>query len=60
MKLMNIRMKKATTSTDTKELRMILTNFVHHDQYQLRIEIERRRDQLKIDANDHRLIPRFH
>ena len=38
----------------------LVNELIHHDQYQLRIELERRRNMLKFDAKDHQLIQAFY
>lgn len=38
----------------------IVTNIVDRDQYQLRIELERRKHILKFDAKDHQLVEEFY
>jgi hypothetical protein len=38
----------------------IITDLVHEDQYELRMELERRRGMLKFDAKDHQLVHTFY
>ncbi|CAF3104418.1 unnamed protein product [Rotaria sp. Silwood2] len=53
-------MKQAPTHVDINQLTTIVTHFIHQDQYSLRIEMERRRQMLKWNAEDHRLIEIFY
>ncbi|CAF1392872.1 unnamed protein product [Adineta steineri] len=46
--------------SDMDRIIMFITNLVHKDQYQLRIELERRRDIIKFHAKDHQLIQTFY
>jgi hypothetical protein len=54
-------MKQSPYSTiDSNQIVTIVTNIVDKDQYQLRLELERRRHILKFDAKDHQLVEAFY
>ena len=45
---------------NTDEFMLIVENFISREQYQLRMEFERRQAMLKFDAKDHQLVERFY
>jgi hypothetical protein len=54
-------MKQSPYSTvDSNQIVTIVNNIVDKDQYQLRLELERRRHILKFDAKDHQLVDAFY
>jgi hypothetical protein len=53
-------MKQMPSSVDAIKLVAIITDLVYKEQYELRIELERRRDMLKFDAKDHQLVHTFY
>ncbi len=53
-------MKQMPSSVDANKLIAIITDLVYKDQYELRMELERRRDMLKFDAKDHQLVYTFY
>ncbi|CAF4664958.1 unnamed protein product, partial [Rotaria socialis] len=52
--------KQAPISIDIQELDNIIYNFIQRDQYLLRIEFERQRQMLKMDAQDHEFVNAFY
>lgn len=54
------KQKEASSSLDLKQLEHIINNFIHQDQYRLRIELERQRQMLKFNAQDHQLVDTFY
>jgi hypothetical protein len=48
------------STVDMDKLMTILIDLVHVDQYELLMELERRRSILKFDAKDHQLIHTFY
>ncbi|CAF3189383.1 unnamed protein product [Rotaria socialis] len=52
--------KQAPISIDIQELDNIIYNFIQRDQYRLRIEFERQRQMLKMDAQDHEFVNAFY
>ncbi|CAF1336678.1 unnamed protein product [Adineta steineri] len=53
--------KQISLSTaDMNNLMNIINDFLHTDQYELRMELERRRAMLKFDARDHQLVHTFY
>jgi len=53
-------MKQMPSSVDANKLVAIITDLVYKDQYELRMELERRRDIVKLDAKDHQLVHTFY
>jgi hypothetical protein len=54
------QMPPPISTVDMDKLMTILIDLVHKDQYELRMELERRRDILKYDAKDHQLVHDFY
>jgi hypothetical protein len=54
------QMPPPISTVDMDKLMAILIDLVHKDQYELRMELERRRDILKYDAKDHQLVHDFY
>ena len=52
--------EKVPCNMDINKLMTILDDFINRDQYQLRLEFERRRHILKYDAKDHQLVDTFY
>ncbi|CAF1427977.1 unnamed protein product [Adineta steineri] len=53
--------KQISLSTaDMNNLMTIINDFLYTDQYELRMELERRRAMLKFDARDHQLVHTFY
>ncbi|CAF1459883.1 unnamed protein product [Adineta steineri] len=53
--------KQTSLSTaDMNNLMTIINDFLYRDQYELRMELERRRAILKFDAKDHQLVHTFY
>ncbi|CAF4137034.1 unnamed protein product [Adineta steineri] len=48
------------STTDMNNLMTIINDFLYRDQYELRMELERRRAILKFDAKDHQLVHTFY
>ncbi|CAF1511861.1 unnamed protein product [Rotaria sordida] len=57
---LNEHIKLAPSTIDTNKLMTIATDLVNKDQYQLRVELERRKHMLKFDAKDHHLVETFY
>jgi hypothetical protein len=51
---------QAPSTIDTIKLITIVTDLVNKDQYQLQMELERRKHILKYDATDHQLVETFY
>ncbi|CAF3054034.1 unnamed protein product [Rotaria sp. Silwood2] len=52
--------RNITAQIDMNNMMTIITYLIHKDQYQLSIELERRRGTLKFDAKDHQLVQAFY
>ena len=52
--------QQSPANIDIHYLTAVATDFVENDQYQLRIELERRRHILVFDAKDHELVWAFY
>nr|ACD54684.1 unknown [Adineta vaga] len=53
-------MKQIPAFIDSNQLMTIIKNIVHQDQYELRMELQRRRSILKFHAKDHELVQNFY
>ena len=53
-------MKQISSFIDSNRLMTIITDLVYKDQYELRMEFERRRGILKFNAKDHQLVHTFY
>ena len=47
-------------SFNIDRLMIMVNDFIYQEQYQLRMEFERRRAMLKFDAKDHQLVKLFY
>ncbi|CAF1524933.1 unnamed protein product, partial [Rotaria sordida] len=47
-------MKKAPISIDMQNITTMINNLINKDQNQLRLELERRKTMLRLDAEEHR------
>ncbi|CAF3564401.1 unnamed protein product [Rotaria socialis] len=56
----NEYMKQPLVLIDMGNVMNIINNFIHKDQYQLRVELQRRRTMLQFDAKEHRLVHDFY
>ena len=52
--------QQSPPNIDVHQLIAVATDFIDKDHYQLRIELEPRRQILAFDANDHPLVETFH
>jgi hypothetical protein len=52
--------QQAPSTIDTNKLMTIVTDLINKDHYQLRVELERRKQILKFDAKDHHLVEIFY
>jgi hypothetical protein len=59
-KEINEYIKQSPVLTDLDKIKGIVTDLVHKNQYQLRIELERRRGMLKFDAKEHQFVQAFY
>lgn len=59
---LNEHLKQAShlAIADTDQLMLFANNFISREQYQLRMELERRQAMLKFDAKDHQLVELFY
>jgi len=53
-------MKKAPLIINMENMTHMINNLIKNDQYQLRLELERRKTMLLLDAEEHRLIENFY
>jgi hypothetical protein len=53
-------LQQAPSTIDLNQLMIIANDIVDKDQYQLRVELERRKHILKFDAKDHHLVDTFY
>jgi hypothetical protein len=56
----NEYIKQTTTIPHLDKILDIIANLVYENQYQLRVELERRRGMLKYNAYDHRFVQAFY
>jgi hypothetical protein len=59
-RLIIIILVQAPSNIDRNKLMTIITDLVHKDQYQLHLELERRRHMLQFDAKYHRFCTGIH
>jgi hypothetical protein len=55
-------MKKVSPdyNNDMNKITYVINNLIYKDQYPLRIELERRRHMLQLDAKEHQLVSDFY
>ncbi|CAF4005510.1 unnamed protein product [Rotaria sordida] len=53
-------MKKAPISIDMQNITTMINNLINKDQNQLRLELERRKTMLRLDAEEHRPVEKFY
>ncbi|CAF4942643.1 unnamed protein product, partial [Rotaria sp. Silwood1] len=56
----NEHLKQASFSIDIQTMTTMINNLINKDQYELRLELERRKTMLRLDAEEHQLVEKFY
>ncbi|CAF3414908.1 unnamed protein product, partial [Rotaria sp. Silwood2] len=56
----NEHMKQAPIIIDMTNLMNMINSLIHKDQHQLRLELDRRKTMLRLDAEEHKLVDHFY
>ncbi|CAF4700177.1 unnamed protein product, partial [Rotaria sp. Silwood2] len=56
----NEHTKHIPTIIDMTIITNMINNLIHKDQYQLRLELDRRKTMLRLDAEEHKLVDHFY
>ncbi|CAF1543441.1 unnamed protein product [Rotaria sordida] len=53
-------MEQAPLILDMETISILINNLINQDQHQLRLELERRKTMLRLNAEEHRLVEKFY